>query len=90
MWAPLLLRRGTVAESRSGIPIASRVRWGWILAVALGWLLGLIAAAAVGVTGARLGAPDAFDRDGYAPSEDVRTAPGDPGKAERAVTPTRD
>jgi hypothetical protein len=42
----------------------SDVRWSWILAVALGWILGLLFAARVGVTGARLGPPDAFDLGG--------------------------
>jgi hypothetical protein len=41
--------------------IGRRIRWGWITAVALGWLLGLNVAAWLGVTGARLGPPDAFD-----------------------------
>jgi hypothetical protein len=38
-----------------------RIRWPWIVAVALGWLMGLTFAAWAGVTGARLGPPDAFD-----------------------------
>ena len=41
-----------------------RIRWGWISAVALGCLLGLLVAALLGVTGARLGAPDDFDLGG--------------------------
>jgi hypothetical protein len=41
-----------------------RIRWGWISAVALGCLLGLLVAAMLGVTGARLGAPDDFDLEG--------------------------
>jgi hypothetical protein len=41
-----------------------RIRWGWISAVALGCLLGLLVAALLGVTGARLGAPDDFDLEG--------------------------
>ena len=41
-----------------------RIRWGWISAIALGCLLGLLVAAMLGVTGARLGAPDDFDLEG--------------------------
>lgn len=41
-----------------------RIRWGWISAVALGCLLGLLAAGLLGVTGARLGPPDDFDLGG--------------------------
>ena len=41
-----------------------RIRWGWISAIALGCLLGLLIAAMLGVTGARLGAPDDFDLEG--------------------------
>lgn len=41
-----------------------RIRWGWISAVALGCLIGLLVAALLGVTGARLGPPDDFDLDG--------------------------
>jgi hypothetical protein len=41
-----------------------RIRWGWISAIALGCLIGLLVAALFGVTGARLGAPDDFDLDG--------------------------
>ena len=40
------------------------IRWGWISAIALGCLLGLLVAAMLGVTGARLGAPDDFDLEG--------------------------
>ena len=40
------------------------IRWGWISAIALGCLLGLLIAAMLGVTGARLGAPDDFDLEG--------------------------
>jgi hypothetical protein len=43
---------------------APRIRWGWISAIALGCLLGLLIAAMLGVTGARLGAPDDFDLEG--------------------------
>jgi hypothetical protein len=39
----------------------SSVRWGWITAIALGCLLGLVLATALGETGGRLGPPDAFD-----------------------------
>ena len=41
-----------------------RIRWGWISAIALGCLIGLLVAALFGVTGARLGAPDDFDLGG--------------------------
>jgi hypothetical protein len=40
------------------------IRWGWISAIALGCLIGLLVAAMLGVTGARLGAPDDFDLEG--------------------------
>ena len=42
-------------------PPQTRIRWGWIAAISLGCLLGLLLAASLGETGARLGAPDAFD-----------------------------
>jgi hypothetical protein len=40
------------------------IRWGWISAVALGCLIGLLVATLLGVTGARLGSPDDFDLEG--------------------------
>ena len=44
--------------------LRTEVRWGWILAIALGWILGLLVATWLGETGARLGAPDQFDLAG--------------------------
>ena len=41
-----------------------RIRWGWVLAVALGCFLGLLLATWLGETGARLGPPDQFDLTG--------------------------
>jgi len=39
------------------------IRWGWILAIALGCFLGLLTATWLGETGASLGVPDRFDVD---------------------------
>ena len=57
-----MLRLSRLARIHS--PSRPRIRWGWISAIALGCLIGLLVAALLGVTGARLGAPDDFDLDG--------------------------
>ena len=60
--APPLLR--LVRLTRIHNTTRPRIRWGWISAIALGCLIGLLVAALLGVTGARLGAPDDFDLEG--------------------------
>jgi hypothetical protein len=67
----------------------SRIRWPWIAAVALGWLIGLTVAAWFGVTGARLGPPDAFDRAGIeSPSDRTPSLAGRALPSPRPRTPT--
>lgn len=39
----------------------NHIRWGWVLAVAMGTLLGLLIATWLGETGATFGGPDKFD-----------------------------
>jgi hypothetical protein len=45
------------------------VRWGWVSAITLGCLLGLVLATLLGETGSRLGPPDAFDMIGIQAGE---------------------
>lgn len=53
--------RARVNATDGDLPPLTPIRWGWIAAIALGCLLGLLLAGSMGETGASLGAPDTFD-----------------------------